>query len=223
MIRAVIFDFNGILADDDPIHMQAFRRVAEEEGLTFTDDEYMERYLPLNDRDCFHELWETHERILPSGKLEELIHRKSVYYFRAIEKKNVLFEGAAGAVRAAAERGPVAIASGASTGEIRHILGAAGLLKCFSAIVAAEDVRRGKPDPEPFALAFERLRQFHNDLLARECVAVEDSLGGIQSARAAGMPCVGVAHSYPRRQLEQARPEWVIDSISDFPEWLKKL
>jgi beta-phosphoglucomutase len=223
MIRAVIFDFNGILADDDPIHMQALRRVAEEEGLTFTEDEYMERYLPLNDKDCFQELWQKNKRSLRDGDLEKLIHRKSVYYFSAIDQKDVLFKDAATAVRAAARRGPVGIASGARIGEIRHILSGAGLLDCFSAIVAAEDVQRGKPDPEPFRLAWDRLRKHCTNLTPQECVAVEDSVGGIESARSAGMPCLGVAHSYSRGRLEEAKAQWVIDSISDFSEWLNRV
>jgi beta-phosphoglucomutase len=223
MIRAVIFDFNGILADDDPIHMQALRLVAQEEGLTFTDGEYMEHYLPLNDRDCYQELWRKNQRALQQGEIDDLIRRKSVYYFSAIEQKNVLFEGAADAVKAAANRGPVAIASGASIGEIRHILGGAGLLSCFSTIVGAEDVRRGKPDPEPFRLAFERLKERQEIHTPEECAAVEDSLGGIQSAHAAGMPCLGIAHSYPRERLEAAKPEWVVDSIRDFATWLNKV
>jgi beta-phosphoglucomutase len=221
MIRAVIFDFNGILADDDPIHMHAFRQVAEEEGLGFTDEDYMDRYLPLNDTDCFQALWRTNKRVLRAEELAELIRRKSVYYFKAIDQKQVLFEGAAEAVRAAANRGPIAIASGASIGEIRHILGAAGLLECFSAIVAAEDVTHGKPDPEPFRLACERLRPRYEGLEPSECVAVEDSLGGIQSAHSAGMRCLGIAHSYSRDRLENAKASWVIDSISDFGGWLK--
>jgi beta-phosphoglucomutase len=221
MIRAVIFDFNGILADDDPIHMQAFRQVAAEEGLGFSDEDYMDRYLPLNDHDCFEELWRTNKRVLPAAELGDLIRRKSVYYFKAIDQKHVLFEGAAEAVRAAANRGPIAIASGASIGEIRHILGAAGLLECFSVIVAAEDVKHGKPDPEPFRLACERLRPRCEGLEPSECVAVEDSLGGIQSAQSAGMRCLGIAHSYSRDRLENAKASWVIDSISDFEGWLK--
>jgi beta-phosphoglucomutase len=220
MIRAVIFDFNGILADDDPIHMQAFRRVAEEEGLGFKDEEYMDQYLPLNDQDCFEQLWRSRDRTLRAGELEELIRRKSVYYFGSIEEKQVLFEGAAEAVQAAAQRGPVGIASGASIGEIRHILGSAGLLGAFATIVAAEDVKRGKPDPEPFRLAYNRLREHCTGLEPSECLAVEDSLGGIASAQSAGMPSLGVAHSYSRDRLEGAKASWVIDSISDFPAWL---
>jgi len=223
MIRAVIFDFNGILADDDPIHMHAFRRVVEEEGLTFSDADYMERYLPLNDRDCFQELGKKHTLELPEAELGKLIQRKSDYYFSAIERKDVLFEGAAAAIRAAASRGPVGIASGARSGEIRHILGAAGLLESFSTIVAAEDVQRGKPDPQPFQFAFNRLKESCADLEPQDCAAVEDSLGGIQSALSAGIPCLGVAHSYPRERLEKARPQWLIDSIADFGDWLKKV
>jgi HAD superfamily hydrolase (TIGR01509 family) len=220
MIRAVIFDFNGILADDDPIHMQALHKIAVEEGISFTEHEYMESYLPLNDRDCFQQLWRKNERALRQEELHELIRRKSAIYFGAIKQKDILFAGAAEAVRAAAARGPVAVASGAQIGEIRHVLGGAGLLDCFSTIVAMEDVRRGKPDPEPFSLAFSRLREKLTGLAPEECAAVEDSLGGIQSAHSAGMPCLGVAHSYPRSRLEAAKPRWVIDSISDFSEWL---
>jgi beta-phosphoglucomutase len=222
MIRAVIFDFNGVLADDDPIHRQALHKVAVEEGITFTEDEYMESYLALNDRDCFQALWTKNQRTLKQGELDELMRRKGVYYFSAIEEKDVLFNGAAVAVRAAASRGPVAVASGARIGEIRHILGKGGLLDCFSTIVGMEDVRRGKPDPEPFALAFARLGERLPGLSLEECAAVEDSLGGIQSAHSAGIPCLGVAHSYSRSRLEEAKPKWVIDSISDFSEWLNR-
>jgi len=95
MIRALIFDFNGVLADDDPIHMEAFRRVATEERLSFTNDEYIEKYLPLNDWDCFKTLFADHGQDLPPLKLNDLIRRKSVYYFQAIAERTVLFSDAA--------------------------------------------------------------------------------------------------------------------------------
>src|SRR5262245_21844680 len=112
MLPAVILALHGILADYDPIPMHDFRRVVEEEGLTFTDAEYTERYLPLNDRDCFREVWQKHGLDLREAELVKLIQRKSAYYFGAIEGKDVLFEGAADAIRAAASRGPVRIAPG---------------------------------------------------------------------------------------------------------------
>lgn len=203
--------------------MHALRCVTEEEGITFSEEEYVEQYLPLNDRDCFKLLWDRNARPLESEEVAMLIKRKTNYYFEAIRERNVLFDGATEAIRSAAARGPVAIASGAQSVEIRHILVGAGLLESFETIVAAEDVSRGKPDPEPFRLAYDRLRSRCPDLQMDECVAVEDSLGGIQSAQAAGLRCLGVAHSYPRRRLEESKAQWVIDSISDFKEWLNSV
>lgn len=222
MIRALIFDFNGVLADDDPIHMQAFREVAAEEGLSFTDEEYLEQYLPLNDRDCFQTLYSRHSIPLTDVQLNALIARKSVYYFRAIAEKQVMFEHASRAIKEAAARCPLAIASGARTDEIRHILAQAGLQDCFRAIVAADDVISGKPHPEPFLRALDRLKETDRTLEASECVAVEDSIGGIQSAHEAGMRCLGIAHSYDASRLQSARPEWIIDSIDEFVPWLEK-
>ena len=222
MIRALIFDFNGVLADDDPIHMRAFREVATEEGLSFTNDEYLDKYLPLNDSDCFQTLFAENNRTLSPAKLDELIKRKGVHYFQMIAEKTILFADAAAAVRAAALRCPLAIASGARGGEIRHILAQGGLDGCFSAIISAEDVRLGKPHPEPFLRAHEKLRERDRSLELSECVAVEDSIGGIHSAHGAGMRCLAIAHSYDPDRLRTANPEWVIDSIADFVPWLEK-
>ena len=222
MIRALIFDFNGVLADDDPIHMEAFREVAKEEGLSFTHEEYLNTYLPLNDWDCFKTLFRDFSRPLSSEKLQELIRRKSVYYFRSIADKTVLCADAAKAVKAASCCCHLAIASGARRDEIIHILKQGGLEDCFSAIIAAEDVRFGKPHPEPFSRAHEKLKERDRTLKTSECVAIEDSIGGIQSAHEAGMRCLAIAHSYGPDRLRAANPEWVIASIADFEFWLEK-
>jgi beta-phosphoglucomutase-like phosphatase (HAD superfamily) len=222
MIRALIFDFNGVLADDDPIHKEAFRKVADEEGLSFTDEEYLEQYLPLNDRDCFTTLFSNHGRPLTQEYLRQLISRKGDCYFRMIGEKAVLFEQAGAAVGAAAARYPLAIASGARGAEIRHILKQGGLDTCFSAIISAEDVQFGKPHPEPFLRAHEKLRERQSGLEPSECVAVEDSIGGIHSAHEAGMRCLAIAHSYAAERLRSANPEWLIGSIGDLIEWLEK-
>ena len=222
MIRALIFDFNGVLADDDPIHMEALRQVAQEEGLSFTDDEYLDRYLPLNDWDSFKLLFQEHSRPLPPASLDELIRRKAVHYFKAIDNKSVLFADAAKAVRAATCRCPLAIASGARREEIIHVLRQGSLDECFKAVVSAEDVEFGKPHPEPFLRAHERLKERDASLKVSDCVAIEDSIGGIQSAHEAGMRCLAIAHSYGPERLRRANPEWIIDSIADFVPWLEK-
>lgn len=222
MIRALIFDFNGVLADDDPIHMEAFRQVAREEGLSFTDEEYLDKYLPLNDWDCFKLLFQEHSQPLPGEKLDDLIRRKAVHYFKAIANKSVLFADAAEGVRAATARCRLAIASGARREEIIHVLKQGGLEECFQAVVSAEDVEFGKPHPEPFLRAHEKLKARDASLKVLDCVAIEDSIGGIQSAHEAGMRCLAIAHSYGPERLRSANPEWIIDSIADFVPWLEK-
>src|SRR5215471_8118601 len=222
MIRALIFDFNGVLADDDPIHMEAFRQVAREEGLSFTDEDYLNKYLPLNDRDCFTLLFQEHSLPLTASKLDELINRKGIYYFKAIAWKTVLFAEATSAVKTAAARYPLAIASGARKAEICHILEQGQLHDCFGAIVAAEDVEFGKPNPEPFLRAHAKLKERDRSLKVSECVAIEDSIGGIQSAHDAGMRCLAIAHSYGLERLRRVNPEWIINSIADFVPWLEK-
>src|SRR5262249_29550832 len=129
---------------------------------------------------------------------------------------------AAETIKAAASRFPLAIASGARIDEIRHVLTQAGVTDCFCDIVSAEDVRFGKPHPESFLRALQKLRRRDESLTADDCVAVEDSIGGIESAHGAGMRCVAVAQSYGRSRLETAGPEWVIESIGDFMPWLER-
>jgi beta-phosphoglucomutase len=222
MIRALIFDFNGVLADDDPIHMEALRQVASEEGMSFTDDEYLDKYLPLNDRDSFRTLFAEHSRPLTPSKLDELIRRKGVYYFQTIARRSVLFSDTAKAVRAAAGKCSLAIASGARRTEITHILRQGGLEECFQAVVAMEDVEFGKPHPQPFLLAHEKLKEQDASLAISDCIAIEDSIGGIRSAHDAGMRCLAIAHSYGPERLRSASPEWIINSIADFIPWLEK-
>ena len=167
-------------------------------------------------------MFAAHGRPLAESKLDELIRRKSDHYFQTIADKAVLFSEAGTAVKAATLHCRLAIASGARAEEIRHILTQGGLEGCFSAIIAAEDVRFGKPHPEPFLRAHKKLKERDRSLRIPDCVAVEDSVGGIQSAHGAGMRCLAIAHSYSPARLWSASPEWVIDSIADFVSWLEK-
>ena len=137
-----------------------------------------------------------------------------------LDGQPVLFEGAAAAVRAAAERYPIAIASGARRDEIDCILELGELAGYFSVIVAAEDVEHGKPDPEPFLEAVRKLETLHGGFRTTPCLAIEDSRGGILSAKAAGLKCLAVEHSCDSAHLSEAG--WVISSISDFGDWIQE-
>jgi beta-phosphoglucomutase len=150
------------------------------------------------------------------------LSEKAAIISQAIEQKTVLFAAAASAVKMAAARYPLAIASGARKAEICHILQQGGLQECFGAIVSAEDVEFGKPNPEPFLQAHAKLKERDRALEVSTCVAIEDSIGGIQSAHNAGMRCLAIAHSYGPERLRRVHPEWIINSIADFVPWLEK-
>ncbi len=220
MFQAVIFDFNGVLADDEPIHLEAFQTIALEEGLSLTEKAYYERYLAFDDWDLFRALYGDHNLNLAGDALETLVARKSNSYYSLLGDRDVLFEGSDRAVRAAAESCPLGIASGARRDEIEWILKAGALETYFSVIVAAEDVDSGKPDPEPFLTATEQLSKRHGQLEAGRCLAVEDSGGGIRSAKSAGLQCLAVEHSYDRSHLGEA--DWILASIQEFEPWIKE-
>ena len=219
MFQAVIFDFNGVLANDEPIHLEAFRTIALEEGLSLTDTTYYERYLALDDWNLFRALYGDHNLNLTNEALEALVARKSKSYYRLLGGGHVLFEGADRAVRAAAEICPLGIASGARRDEIEWILKESTLRSYFSVIVAAEDVDAGKPSPEPFLKATEELAARHGPLEPDRCLAVEDSSGGIRAAKSAGLRCLAVEHSCDRFHLKEA--DWILSSIQNFERWIK--
>ena len=207
MLRAVIFDFNGIIVDDEPIHFELFQRVLNEEGLTLTESEYYARYLGFDDRGAFTAAFRDHAQPLPQSKLEDLIERKAAYYQEDIKNKMRVFPGVQSLIPILARELPLAIASGALRNEIDIILSSIGLRNEFCAIVSAEDVDRGKPEPEIFLKALAQLNTSFGGrpaISASECLVIEDSKEGVRGARRAGMKCLAVTNSHPPELLAQA-------------------
>jgi beta-phosphoglucomutase len=207
MLRAVIFDFNGIIVNDEPIHFRLFQRVLGEEDITLTEDEYYARYLGFDDRGAFAAAYHANNRPLTKSKLSKLVERKAVYYQEAIRDHVEIFPGVKSLISDLAPKLPLGVASGALRNEIETILSTAGLLKQFVAIVSAEDVTRGKPEPEIFLKVLERINAQaanRNRLDAAECVVIEDSKEGIKGARRAGMKCLAVTNSHPAELLKEA-------------------
>ena len=216
MLRAVIFDFNGIIVDDEPIHFALFRRVLGEEGITLTEEAYYERYLGFDDRGAFITGLRENNRPISDAKLDELIRRKAGYYQDAIRDHTAIFPGVKSLLAELSRLLPLAVASGALRHEIETILTVAGLHDCFQAIVSAEDVKKGKPEPEIFLTALLALngREKTGGLIqAGECVVIEDSKEGIRGALRAGMKCLAVTNSHPAEVLHEAHA--VVDSLED--------
>src|SRR5574341_260255 len=207
MLRAVIFDFNGIIVDDEPIHFKLFQRVLGEEGIVLTEQDYYARYLGFDDRGAFIAGFQENSRALSAAKLQELIERKADYYQEAIRNHVTVFPGVENLVADLAQTLPLAVASGALRHEIETILKTLGLLPHFRAIVAAEDVTQGKPEPEIYLKALAALNAGGGStkpIEAANCVVIEDSKEGIKGARRAGMKCLAVTNSHPAKLLGEA-------------------
>ena len=215
MLKAVIFDFNGILVDDEPIHLELFRKVLGEEGLPLSDADYSARYLGMDDRGCFRAVFQDNGRKLGDDALAELVRRKAVYYRQTIGARIVIFPGVKRLLPELAARFPLAVASGALRAEIEMILQGAGLRESFQTIVSAEDVGEGKPHPEIFIKAIgeiNRLGRAGAPILASECLVVEDSKEGIMAAHRAGIKCLAVSNSHPAGEL---KAEAVVTSLEE--------
>ena len=199
--RALIFDFDGVIADDEPLHLAAFQQALAAEGITLTREAYYARYLGFDDHDAMVEALREAGRPAPAERVQALMAAKAERFLALVRGGAPIFPGVPAFVRGAAARVPLAIASGALRHEIERILAQVGLADCFAAIVSAEDVRAGKPSPEGFLGALDRLRVRLPGLAPGECLVIEDSQPGVEGARRAGMRCLAVTNSYPAEAL----------------------
>lgn len=205
MIRAVVFDFDGVLANSEPLHFRAFRDVLAEEGVALAERAYYDRYLGYDDLGAFRAMTADAGRSLTDTHLTDLVARKAGHLEQLERGASLLFPGAREAIVRMAGRGPVAIASGALRLEIVRVLEREGLRAYFPVLVAAEDTPASKPDPAPYARAVELLRRATGSAIAPgDCVAIEDSRWGLVSAKGAGLHTVAITHSYPAGELEEA-------------------
>ncbi len=208
MLRAVIFDFDGVVADNEPVHFAMFQRILGELGIFLSKEEYYSTYLGYDDKGCFAAVLAAHGRPAPKATIDDLVGRKARVYLDDIKQHLVIFPGVREFIREAATRYRMAIASGALRHEIEFILDQAGIRKEFEHITSSEDVAHGKPDPEGFLHALASLNRTvpsaQRQLSADECLAIEDSVPGIQAAHAAGMKVLAVANTHAIQDLHEA-------------------
>lgn len=206
-LAGVIFDFDGVLADSEPLHLRAYQQVLAQHGMSLEAPDYYDRYLGFDDAGVFRTVARDQGRDLDDERLAALIRVKGEQFERLARQGEGLFPGAADCIRRAAAEVPIAVASGALAPEIDTVLVAADLRRHFRAVVASGDTPRSKPAPDPYLRALELLRP-HVEAAGLDpaggVVAVEDSMWGIESALAAGLRCVGVAQTYVASRLGTA-------------------
>ena len=213
MLRAVVFDFDGVIANSEPLHYQGFRDVLAEAGVALSERDYYAKYLGFDDAGVFEAVAADAGRSWSNGRVAELIRLKAALMERLEQNASVLFPGADAAIRRMAALVPLAIASGALGAEIRRVLDREHLMPYFKAIVAAEDTPVSKPAPDPYRRAVALLAEaLGGSVQPSECVAIEDSPWGLQSARAAGLRTIAIAHTYDRSALEA---DAVISSLDE--------
>ncbi|HEY5626808.1 MAG TPA: HAD family phosphatase [Nitrospira sp.] len=204
-LQALIFDFDGVIANTEPLHFAGLRQTLAEIGIDLTEAEYYAEYLGYDDRGCFIAALTANRRPIDPATITQLMRRKAVAYLESVKHHRVIFPGIPEFIREAAGTYPLAIASGALRHEIEYILEEAGLRKEFLHITSAEDVTMGKPDPQPFLHALKALQDIRQaDLKAGSCLVIEDSLPGIRSAKAAGMKVLAVTNTHSLQDLHEA-------------------
>jgi len=194
--RAVIFDFNGTLSQDEPILCQIFMELFAEHGKPLSAQEYFDELAGLSDPEIVR-TWLGPDHPDVDEVIEERIRR----YRAAVADGSSVPEDVRAAVRYAAERVPLAIVSGAARAEIESVVRAAGIAHLFAAIVPAEDVEQGKPEPDAYLRA---LTLLDADFAAPDVLVFEDTEAGVAAAKGAGMQCFAVLGTLAPERLVQA-------------------
>ncbi len=210
VLRAILFDFNGILVDDEPIHFELFRKVLAEEGIELREEAYYADYLGFDDRDCLRAAFAAAGEALSAERMSELIERKAGYYQERVRRQG--FPAFAGGRELIAEAAAAGLMLGAVSGALRDEVAGGleqlGARSHFKVLVGAEDVACSKPDPEGYRLGFEGLNALppvpSPPFQPGEVVAIEDSPAGLEAAAACGLATLGVAQTYRREKLALA-------------------
>lgn len=220
MIQAVFFDFNGVIINDERIHLKAYREVLASEGVDLTDEDYFS-CLGMDDVAFVSAAFARAQQELSGEKTREIIEREHSRHRELIQDDLPVASGLIAFIKAAARHYKLGIVSMAERSEIDHVLRLAGLLDSFAIIVSAQPGLANKPAPDCYQLALKlmnenRRGQRELPLLATECLVIEDAPPGIQAGRAAGMRTLGVTTTVKEEALRKAGADIVTPNLSDW-------
>jgi beta-phosphoglucomutase len=219
VLKAVLFDFNGVIIKDESIHRDLLDEILLSENLPPQGKEFWQVCVGRSDRAGLRELLKLRGRFVTEEYLDKLIAKKAAAYRQRLEQLVTvpIYSEVVQFIQQMYERGyKLAIVTGAVRSEVERILERAEIARYFETIVTGDDIAQSKPDPEGYLLSIDRLNQMYPDLnlLPSECLAIEDTFAGLQAVKSAGVQAVAIAHTYPFHML-QRRANWTIDCFAD--------
>ncbi|MFC1483340.1 HAD family hydrolase [Candidatus Margulisiibacteriota bacterium] len=212
MIKVVLFDFNGVIVDDEEVHYQLFNEIFTPMEITLSHDDYFTQYVGLDDREMFKQILAKHGRAPDDIFLDALILKKNSMYFSICRKFAKMFDG----VEEFLKKLPVkhkGIVSGALKNEIMYWLRELHLMKMFEVVVSADDIHSSKPLPDGYLKALSQFQKKVHDLTPADCLVVEDTVDGVRAAKEAGMKVVGVTNTVAKEKLSQA--DLVVEKLEE--------
>jgi len=217
MIQTIFFDFNGVIIDDEPLQMSAYRDVLREQGIELTERDYYGA-LGMDDVTFVRAAFERAQKPLSEEVLQTMLAGKTAIHRKLIENELPLFPGIVTFLKSTARHYSLGVVSMALQADIQYALERARLLSLFSVIVSAEDVTVCKPAPDCYIRALEKLNEKRRTqtLFASECLVIEDSPPGIESGRGAGMRTLGITNTVSADQLRAGGAEVVTASLADW-------
>lgn len=228
MIKAILMDFNGVIINDEPVQMQAYREILKGDGIDLTDADYFAS-LGMDDRTFVAAAFERVGKTADEAKIDAITKAKSVRWRELVADDLPLFDGIVDFVEKMSKEFALGIVSMAGRDEIDFVLEKSGLAQHFSTIISAADVDKCKPDPACFRLGFSRLdavRTAHGHLPMThgECLVIEDSPPGIMGARNADLAALGVANTVSAEDLRAAGAGAVATDLRDWmPESIRRV
>ena len=216
MLKAVIFDFDGVIADSEALHYEALNAVFNRYGVDVPKDVHWQKYLGYSDRENIEAVNVDYGMEWDHAKVQVLIDEKKIVFDELIVSGSIIIEGVAVFIQRLIDNGVRrAVCSGAVRSDIDLMLAGTDFKDAFEMIVSADDVTRGKPDPEGYLLALNKLNQNDSDSIeANECIVIEDSHWGLEAAAAAGMHSVAVTNTYPQSELAKGGQK-VVDRLDE--------
>lgn len=216
-LTAVLFDFNGVIINDEAVHQTLIDQLLIEENLRPKPEEYRAVCLGRSDRAALEELFSRRGRVLTESDLDKLLQRKSQRYLEALNdlEKLPIYTGVVDlAYKLRVARVPMAVVSGALRAEVEQVLTRTELAQYFAVIVGGDDIGASKPDPAGYLKALNLLQKQHPNVSSTTAIAIEDTFAGIEAAKAAGLSVVGVANTYPYHMI-QRQANWTVDYLSE--------